>query len=1144
MNHTTLKSHGIAYSSTDMSLANVVFLFLVVMELDCQNLHETDFIRNASSRQSQNDEGTTTESVEDNTLWGDYQSMKNEENDVTGVHNRRGNNESHTTTNSTAEANLVQVQLAGLTFKLCDEGNLCRSLCNSPLQPSPGKFMLPSPETEGGDFGPMPGKFSGDGPLSFRRRRDNDVFATAAGGYVLVDPADVSLRDASGVEVRLKRSAQEDDVELPESPNGQQQPEDTCTIQGIDCSCDKYCVIFGDCCVDVFEYWSGQNELTDLFGLISGVMSRTSIEGNFTNLTQMLESNSGNEANVINNFILNFASCVYVNVNTSIFIVSRCPLQMVDESLRDKCEQLSSPLMPRILATLPGGSVVFKNVFCAQCHHVVGSNLKVWSPKIGCDKDSQKPRSKTAAAADLLQLIESGQCHAIYDVNIQTYPLRYCKPGTNRTNIINDNDQCSDMDSILCKAYYFQYDNYTNPHCEKCQSSGNLSEEVTFVKPCNSTTGYQDLPDNPGILVILDISGRFSLGSNGRMTYFCKDEQVFDPLTSGCKQLICSLGQTAYRGTCVDSADAYVPSYSQLLPDGWRALRIMSNVSFPANNVTCIALRSSFQTFFFNTEKLLNSQKQGHELPPIYLSFPYELCDTYINQTNIAAHVFIDETLYLKQEFNKYAFSNLTDTVSELLLGDLRNYTRYMSFTNMVNHTRYDVACQDGYNLTHRKDFALDESNGEIYAIIKYMKQKFYYPLNAIGFEMIVTTGSATADPVEVVVTLSICEENKLFSNPQCKVVSYWLNQTRLDGTTLKILMSNQIYKGDNFVIRGNEVFVCSKFASDFRIHKIALVNSTFSLVVTLISIIFLGVMLVLYCVFPELLTLPGKLTACLATTLMMTFIFSIIPLAGLQHEVICAVLAAINHLVTLACFWWMTSIAFNMAWTFGPHSSSLVKAVNDTEAFRRYSIFVWGVSAAIVVPSVILDIIHRRDASSSADIAQPIIAQGTEYSQNQPVSSSSFTSPEFPIYGKANCVWFQAPFWARLTFILVPYFISFIITAIGFAVTLVGLQRSRRVSEKIRKGSSERSLCLIYIKLSTAMGFSWILSVVTGFYPDSLELQYIYTFLTLLQGALLFLAFMANKRVYTMICQRMQPKFMRGSQKTYSSTASTAYTK
>ncbi|BFZ05495.1 hypothetical protein BsWGS_08533 [Bradybaena similaris] len=1128
-----------------MSLANVVLLFLLVLELDCQNLHETDLIRNDSSQPRQNVEGTVTESVDYNIFLGDYQSTVNEENDATG-HRRKNNeshyNRSHTSTNSTEEGDTVHVQLAELTFELCDPTNLCRFLCKRTVESTVDTFMGGIPEIGDGGLGPMPMQFSigeSDGPSLLRRRRDNDVFATAAGGYVLVDPPDVSLTDASGVEVRSRRSAQEDDLELPESPIWQQQPEDTCTRQGNDCSCDKYCVIFGDCCVDVFEYWSGQNEFTDLFGLISGVRSRTSIEGNFTNLTQMLELNSGNETNVINNFILNFASCFYVNENTSIFIVSRCPREMVDESLRDKCEQLSPPLMPRILATLPGGSVVFKNVFCAQCHHVVGSYLKVWSPKIECDEDSQEPRSKTVASADLLQRIESGQCHARYDVNLQTYPLRYCKPGTNRTNIINDDDQCSEMDRILCRAYYFQYDNYTNPHCEKCQSSGNLSGEVTFVETCNWNHTYVDPPDNPGILVILDISGRFSQGSNGRMTYFCRDEQVFDPLTSVCKQLFCSLGQNAYRGTCVDSTDVYVPSSSQLFPDGWSGLRILSNVSFPADILTCIAVRSSFQTFFFNTEKLLNSKIQRTALPPVYLSFPYSLCDKYINQTNVTADAFIDETLYLKQEFNKDAFGKLTDMVTALLLGDLTNYTRYMSLTNMVKYTRYDVVCQDGYNVTHRKDFTVDESNGEIYALIKYMKQKFYYPLNAIGFEMTVTTASGTA---EVVVTLSICEEKKLFSNAQCKVVSYWLNQTSLYGTTLKILTSNQVYERENFVIRGHEVFVCSNFASYFRIHKTALVNSTFSVVVTLISVIFLSVMLLLYCLFPQLLTLPGKLTACLATTLMITFIFSIIPLAGLQHEVICAVLAAINHLVTLAYFWWMSSIAFHMAWTFGPHSSSLIKAVKDTEAFRRYSIFVWGVSAAIVVPSVILDIIHRRDAVSSADAVQAINAEGTNYSQDKSVSASS-ASPEFPIYGKANCVWFQAPLWARLTFVLVPYFISFIITVIGFAVTLMGLQRSRKVSEKVGKGSSERTLCLIYIKLSTAMGFSWILSIVTGFYPDSLELQYIYIFLTLLQGVLLFLAFMANKRVYKMIRQRMQPKVIRGSQKTSSSTVNTAYT-
>ncbi|RUS89773.1 hypothetical protein EGW08_002476, partial [Elysia chlorotica] len=398
-----------------------------------------------------------------------------------------------------------------------------------------------------------------------------------------------------------------------------------------------------------------------------------------------------------------------------------------------------------------------------------------------------------------------------------------------------------------------------------------------------------------------------------------------------------------------------------------------------------------------------------------------------------------------------------------------------------------NLTCPENQFKTELNNMTLYTHKGKRYAAINVTGVQFNFPLRSIGFK------KTSHFSVDSAFSFLVCLKTDIFAWRNCSVTTYFRNETKFikDGTELEVVRSGRQFDKRLVYDIDNQILVCD---GSFDTGKLSSnsddVYLNLSWVCSSISIAFLTIMLIMYWVFPELRTLPGRLIACLAATMLLTFALNLLTLVELHHNILCPIAAVAAHFVTLAHYGWMSAIAVNMALTFGGESVRYQTAEDGGRLFFRYSVVVWGASALIVAVSLGLDLTH-------SDHHEP---------------------DQFPRYGYPYCSWFSGPLWTRLAFVLVPYGLTLIIDIVGFTMTIRGILASTRASSKtLSKHMQYRTQCLIFLKLSTTMGISWSISVFFTV-SQSRFLVYLYTTLVLLQGLLLFLAFMVNKRVLGLV--------------------------
>ncbi|ESO97601.1 hypothetical protein LOTGIDRAFT_75883, partial [Lottia gigantea] len=193
-----------------------------------------------------------------------------------------------------------------------------------------------------------------------------------------------------------------------------------------------------------------------------------------------------------------------------------------------------------------------------------------------------------------------------------------------------------------------------------------------------------------------------------------------------------------------------------------------------------------------------------------------------------------------------------------------------------------------------------------------------------------------------------------------------------------------------------------------------------------------------------------------------------------------CMVVAVVNHFVWLSVFCWMSVIALNMVLTFW--KTSLVTMSDAQKRFKRFVMF------CFLLPAIIVG-----------------IGVGLEY---LPIESRFKAG-----YGQVSCCWMSNMEGIIIMF-YIPVGISLFSNLACFVLTLCGIERSLKAASMAAKenGRSERKIIVIYAKLSSIMGFTWIIGFVAAMVKHE-ALWYIYIILNGLQGFFIFLAFVCNRR-------------------------------
>ncbi len=246
---------------------------------------------------------------------------------------------------------------------------------------------------------------------------------------------------------------------------------------------------------------------------------------------------------------------------------------------------------------------------------------------------------------------------------------------------------------------------------------------------------------------------------------------------------------------------------------------------------------------------------------------------------------------------------------------------------------------------------------------------------------------------------------------------------------------------------------------------------------------------LVTYALFPSLRNIPGKIVMNLCVALMVGELLLFAAYRASSYKVMCKIVGVNLSFWWLACFCWFNVLAFDFFKTFS-NLSNIPVHENEFVRILKYAAYGWGAPFIFVSVCLALDL---------SDIG--------EY--------------HFGASEGGSC-WLTTDIHQFLSF-GIPLLIMLMVNAFFFVRCVAGLCAAIRVANKAKNSSSSKaktSSLLLYVRICSVMGFTWVFAVAFGFIQTAV-LLYLHIICNGLQGVFIFTCFCANRRVWHMYKQK-----------------------
>ena len=337
----------------------------------------------------------------------------------------------------------------------------------------------------------------------------------------------------------------------------------------------------------------------------------------------------------------------------------------------------------------------------------------------------------------------------------------------------------------------------------------------------------------------------------------------------------------------------------------------------------------------------------------------------------------------------------------------------------------------------------------------------------------------------------------------------------KIDDTTFHILSNNtlylnnsgDIYESQNYMISNNTVYICQKdYIGRLNMndkHKDMgqdIVSGILSLVGHIISILSLLVLIFFYSWIKTLRTLPGKCLLCLACSLAAAQLAFVIGTFTIGVHVVCEVIGILTHFGYLLAFFWMNVMAFDVYITF---RNRFATASSSGKKFISYVLY------TLLLPMCIVGVAVLSD-------------------------NTSIGMPK-PSYGRPYCWIGQSE--AILYYFVIPIGTLLLFNFVFFSLAVYHICQSSAQDQLDKNPHPNRKRLLLYVKLSTIMGLTWIFGYIALINGLSV-FWYLFIIFNALQGLFICLAFLCNRKVSNLFRQKL------GLTKSRSPTPSTALTR
>ena len=318
-----------------------------------------------------------------------------------------------------------------------------------------------------------------------------------------------------------------------------------------------------------------------------------------------------------------------------------------------------------------------------------------------------------------------------------------------------------------------------------------------------------------------------------------------------------------------------------------------------------------------------------------------------------------------------------------------------------------------------------------------------------------------------------------------------------LDNRSVLIMALDEVYMPHQYIFDDGALLICSPYLNQtYKVsHNVTRTVFTFkfgrfqrlvTIIGLLISITALAIHFIVYMMLPPLRNIPGKCLLSLVASLFTAQLLFLAGSAGTELPEVCMSLAVAKHYAFLAAFFWMNVMAADICRTFSS-SRVMLPADDRSSRFVFYSLYAWLTPAAIVGGSLAIDLL---DVNATADFR--------------------------PHYGDGLC-WITRR-WALLIMFALPVALLLAVNTVLFCVTVKNLCLISREAKRAR--SNERGQFVLYVKLSTIMGLTWVIGFVASL-TDLPVLWYVFVVFNTLQGAFVCFAFVCTKKVFRLLHER-----------------------
>ncbi|KAL5014377.1 hypothetical protein ScPMuIL_008647 [Solemya velum] len=249
------------------------------------------------------------------------------------------------------------------------------------------------------------------------------------------------------------------------------------------------------------------------------------------------------------------------------------------------------------------------------------------------------------------------------------------------------------------------------------------------------------------------------------------------------------------------------------------------------------------------------------------------------------------------------------------------------------------------------------------------------------------------------------------------------------------------------------------------------------TLIISIVSSVCLLVSFATYCLFQELRNVPGKNNMVLILNLFLAVVLYQSVVRVKVSGSLCLALGATLHYFWLCLFTSMNVCCYHMYRVFSKQFVFSRDMDQNQSTTRNYVIYTFG-SPMLVVSATI---------------------------------SVKFGLYNYPDVVYAGDFCFLSSIYSLGVAFIGPIIVVLLSNLCFFIATLYGLSKSPKIPG--RDSSRNRRLCLVYLKLYTITGITWILQVVNSLVTVSV-LSYTANILNAAQGVFIFFSFMCNQRV------------------------------